>query len=754
MKQRFRITWYLRSVLLLLWGMIAATLALAGVPEAPVELSANVIVTPNTPQQVVILQWYPAKEGVAPAGYRIYQGMPTSSNELKFKMVAETEKTEMGIYDLSPGTHVFYVTAFNSAGESEQSNWARAYLGNTPQQGVRFVTEPPMHEVELGKVYRYESKAVGEGKEMIEYLLEEARLGAPFPPAAGIIVDRKTGVVEWEPKSTGTYAAQLVARLVSDTTVFATQILIITVSAPPCATISGAVKNEAGQPLREGWIVAVTADDNGPNWHASHDGPIKNGEYELKVGEGTYVLYIKTEVGAFWYPSPATDVANAKRIAIKCGDMVVANFTVATPPEPKYGVVAGRVTAKADGKPVMAIIHFMPRASKDKPIQPNTPGGLEAVVIRTDAEGYYKVELSDASSYIAYAQPVGSDYLPQYFDHVATPTEATPITIPFNGGPVNFELEATPAYQTSLSGTVRDTAGNGIVARVVAMQIDASPNGGITNTDYARAATTEKDGSYRMSNIRPGKYVLLAIPEMRDFVPGYYVAGQIAARSWKEATIIGVAEIMPAVEYDITLQSRNGMKGYAKLEGYVKGTPGKIKSSGGLAGSDVVPGTMVLAIDPNGNVSDYTFSDPSGWFQLTELAAAEYTIMADKVGYTSFISTTELDYDKRSAMEMEVPMSKQTSSVPDQGAATLGMDVSAYPNPTTGSVSLRFSAVAGSGELSIINAAGERVMGGSIQTTSGDNTVTVDASALSEGLYFVRVNGKAVNATGAFVVMR
>lgn len=754
MKHWLRTTWFFRSILMLLWGVIAAIPALAGVPEAPVEFSANVVVTPNAPQQVVILQWYPAKQGAAPAGYRIYDALPTANGELKFTMIAETEKTEIGLYDLAPGTHVFYVTAFNSAGESKQSNWARVYLEEKQKEGIWFVTEPK-NEVTLGTVYRYEAQAMSQGKQMIEYLLQEAPLGAPIPFATGMVVDKNSGVVEWEPKAAGTYAAQLVARLAGDTTIFTTQILIITVSTPPCGTISGTIKNEAGDPIREAWIVAVTADDNGPNWRVSHDGPVKNGEYELKVQEGTYVLYIKSEFGPVWYPD-AVDVSGAKRVTIKCGDAFVANFTVKTPPQPKYSLVAGRVTAKADGKPLMAIVQFIPRdgnGKPDKPNDPSSPNSSGGYVTRTDAEGYYQIELPDVSSYLAYAYSPTDEYVPQYFDHVATPTEATLISLPYSGGSVNFALEAIPPYNTSISGTVRDSAGNGVVGRVVAMQIDASPNGGITNTDYARAANTENDGSYRISNIRPGKYVLLAIPETRDFVPGYYVAGQVAARSWKEATIVGVAEIMPAVEYDITLQSRNGMKGYAKLEGYVKGTPGRIKSSGGFAGSDAVPGTMVLAIDPNGNVSDYTFSDPSGWFQLNELAAAEYKIMADKVGYISFVSTTSLDYDKNSAVEVEVPMSKQTSGVEDNAGVT-GITLSAYPNPTSGNVNLSFGAVAGSGELSIINAAGEKVMAGTIQTVDGHNTITLDASTLNEGLYFVRLNGKSLNGTGAFVVMR
>lgn len=751
MKQWLRSRWFFRSILMTLWGVIAAIPALADAPAAPVELSANVIVTPNAPQQVVLLQWYPAKEGAAPVGYRVYAAMPSSSGELQFKMITETEKTQAEVYGLAPGTYVFYVTAFNSVGESKESNWARVYLEEKPKEAIWFVTEPK-REVELGGVYRYESQALAQGKELIEYLVQEAPLGAPIPYAAGIAADAKTGVVEWQPNAAGTYAAQLVARLVSDTTVFATQILIITVTAPPCATISGTVKNKAGEPVRQAWIVAVSADDNGPNWRVSHDGPVKNGEYELKVQEGTYVLYVKAELGPVWYPN-AFDVGQAQRVAIKCGDAFVANFTVEAPPEPKYGLVAGRVTAKADGKPVMAVVQFMPRNSNGKPSDPNTPGTSAGYAARTDAEGFYNIELPDLTSYIAYASAMNGEYLPQYFDHVATPTEATPITIPHNGGAVNFALKSTPAYNTSLSGTVRDSAGNGIAGRVVAMQLDAGPNGGITTTEYARAANTEKDGTYRISNIRPGKYVLLAIPATRDFVPGYYVAGQVAARSWKEATIVGVGEIMPAVEYDITVQSRNGMKGYAKLEGYVKGTPGKIKATGGFAEVDAVPGTLVVAIDPNGNVSDYTFSDPTGWFQLNELAAAQYIIMADKVGYTSFVSTTELDYDKRSAVEMEVPMSKQTSSVED-GAAATEMSLSAYPNPTSGNVSVSFSAVAGSGELSIINTVGETMLAMPLNVVDGLNAVTLDASTLAEGLYFVRLNGGRLNETGAFVVMR
>ena len=138
---------------------------------------------------------------------------------------------------------------------------------------------------------------------------------------------------------------------------------------------------------------------------------------------------------------------------------------------------------------------------------------------------------------------------------------------------------------------------------------------------------------------------------------------------------------------------------------------------------------------------------------LTGQASFVGTIMADKVGYTSFVSTTELDYDKRSAVEMEVPMSKQTSSVEDDPAAT-GLSLSAYPNPTSGNVSVSFSAVAGSGELSIINTVGETMLAMPLNVVDGLNAVTLDASTLAEGLYFVRLNGGRLNETGAFVVMR
>ena len=146
-------------------------------------------------------------------------------------------------------------------------------------------------------------------------------------------------------------------------------------------------------------------------------------------------------------------------MTIKCGDAVVANFTVKTPPEPKYSLVAGRVTAKANGKPVMAVVQFMPHNSNSKPTEPNTPGTSAGYAAKTDAEGYYKIELPDITSYIAYAYPVsGDDYLPQYFDHVATPTEATPITLPYNGGAGSFLNSLTPFSLPSTQASTRPSS--------------------------------------------------------------------------------------------------------------------------------------------------------------------------------------------------------------------------------------------------------------------------------------------------------
>lgn len=763
MNATYRLQTLRRISLLIVLLLAGVTTLLAGVPAAPY-LGVSVVTPPGTPTSTIRLAWKvdPAV-GIPTTGYRIYLAKSVNPDGTigDFQEIATT--TEM-FYELTNVSgqiyYVFYVTAYNNDGESAPSNQVRASLDGNPTDPpalVAFLSTPP-RDVALGSTYRYQARAVAQDGGKVRYAMTQSPLGAPIPDAVGITVDRETGIVEWTPNAQGTYAAAVVAYLASDTVKSAMQVLIISVKEPACGMIYGSVSDAKGVVVSNGWVTALSFDAaGGPDWNTSASAEVIGGEYSLDVPKGTYVVYLKDpQVGAIWYKN-GRDIADADRITVACGDRVQADFILTLPPQPTKYVIAGRVTNQENGLGVVATLHFQTRTGTGRPLDPKSgvvyPGSISTT---TDPDGRYSIELSDEFSYIAEAIPSNDELLSQYYDNVSNPTEATLITAKSAGSPVDFALRTRPVYPNNISGSVMDATGIAVASQVIAIRFGGGNAAGdpVINKEFARSASTLDDGTFTMNNLVPGSYVLLAIPNLRDHIPGYFLSGGTATRSWKEATVITVGEMTTSDGNVITLDVFNGGKGFAKFGGYVTVAPGGSLSgpepSGSSAGSDPLPGTFVYALDSNNSVDDYTFSDPSGWFELTELAAINYRIVADKVGYIAEVINTKLDYNGQPKVGEGIKMGRSTSSVAP--ATTQSSTLLVYPNPAISHLQLRFDAEAGRASLRIYNSLGQRVYTKNIDVVDGQNSVEVDVSTFGGGCYRVQLVGTQVETSVGFVV--
>jgi hypothetical protein len=734
---------------------MASTLV-AKAPEPPT-LSAYVTTLPGTDMPVIRLEWKPSPVGDPATGYTIYQakGIGPDGSPGEFvaigttaNMMFDVEKPERGV------SYMFHVTAYNASGESGRSNVVKASVdGQTdPVPGIDFVTKPE-YDATVGSLYSYKAEAIDADGGTVRYRMTGSPLGAPIPDAEGMTIDRVTGLVSWTPQRVGTFAAAILAYLESDSTKNAMQVLIINVKAPPCAMIRGTVRDSNGAFIQRGWISAISSDNSNPDgWNTSVSSEVVDGRYELPVSEGTYIIYLKHEYGDIWYGN-VHDVADAERVTIGCGDSIQADFSVTIPPPPTYFTVAGRVTGASDGTGVPAIVYFSTRDNAGRTL-PTKEGSIspDGMMTKTDPDGNYSIELSDQFSYIAEAIPESDEFLPQYYNGVSSPTEATLITVMTGKKLVNFSLAPRPVYANIITGSVKDTAGTALSSEVIAIRIpDGSSAAEPGKGEFARSVATGDDGSFTLKNLIPGEYVLLAIPNSRDYVPGYYLSGAMAALGWKDATRIRMEETTSTAGNDIILGSRNGVKGFAKLSGYIKVAP-EAKRSHTITGYDLLPGVFVYALDPENRVSDYVFSDPSGWFELNELGATDYRIVADKVGYLSHVITTALDYSDNASVEKEMMMTRGASSVDElltgEGA------LSVYPNPAGAQLVVRFEAGAGAASLRIIDMFGRTVHATSIDAVDGTNSVVIDISALATGSYRAQIQSGATNRTVPLTIVR
>lgn len=729
----------------------------ATVPEAPLDLVVRDASSPNTPDRMIELSWRANPQGAVPDGYMIYMAQAENGAAGDFRAITRTTETSHLLQNMGLGLYVFQVTAFNADGEGRASEMAKIAFGGGPDptNAISFTTAPE-REAQIGVPYRYDADAVDPNGGAVRYAIEEAPLGAPFPFAEGMTVNATTGVVEWTPQRSGVFAAALIARLESDTTQNAMQVLILNVVEPPCATIRGTVINANGTVIERAYVAAITPDgNNGTPWNTGASAEVINGEYALSVPNGTYVLYLKHPMaGLVWYKD-AGDISGAERIVVVCGDAVQADFVVVAPPEPTRFTVSGRVTAQSDGGGVMATVQFMMRDRNGSNTDPATggfyPGDLS---VKTDPDGFYTIELTDQYAYIAQAIPENEDLLTQFYNRVSNPTEATPITAQANSFSVDFSLASRPVYDNGIGGRVTDATGIAVPSQVIAIRIarDNNTPDPTGRGDFARATMTESDGAFTLRNLVPGDYVVLAIPADREHTPGYYVLGGGASLGWADATRITLDETTFSSSTGIILGPRDGKRGFARLGGYVKVLPGSTKSNRDLLGADPLPGVFVYALDTDGRVGDYTFSDASGWFQLIELGAGDYQIIADKVGYTSQVITTNLDYNGRASVDQDISMSKGTSGVDDAVAGTGGLAL--YPNPVDSRLTLSFEARAGDASLTIIDPLGRTISVTSIDLVDGANSAVVDIATLRPGCYRAQLQAAGINRSVPFIVAR
>lgn len=752
-----RIAQRVTSVAILL--IVLATTALATRPAPPIDLKAEYVMSPASNEAYILLTWQAPPNSPAPDGYIVYMAIPTNNGALDFQMVGRTTETEFRIPNPSSGPHAFYVTSFNSDGESGRSDYAKVVIDNggpDPGTSIYFTTKP-LTEAKVGEAWVYDADAVDPDGGVLHYRIEEAPLGAPFPFAEGMTVNATTGVVEWTPTRTGVFAAAVIASLESDNTKSAMQVLIINVVAPPCATISGTVVNANGTTVDGAYVVAVPVDNNNPGGgNTRNAAEVVNGAYSLSIGEGIYALYLKhPQAGLIWYRN-AADISGAERLTVACGDALTADFVVTTPPEPTRFTIGGRVTRKADGSGTMATVQFVASSKNGSP-DPATGSNGAFLVARTDADGYYQVELIDGYKYIAQAMPIDADLLSQYYKEVSNPTEATPISSADVNTSIDFALDSRPVYNNGIGGMVVDASGAIVMSQVIAIRITKGNSSNVPDPngkgEFARTTKTEQDGSFMLENLMPGDYVLLAIPNDREHTPGYFVAGGQASLGWSDATRITIGETDFSTSNTIALAKREGKRGFARLGGTVKVLPGGTKIGRDLLGADPLSGVFVYALDDQGLVGDYTFSDANGWFELTELGVGDYRIIADKVGYYQQTVQTTLDYNGRSSVEQDISMTKEASGV-DDDIITGVAGATVYPNPATDRMTVRFNGRSGSASLSIIDPLGRTIGTRSIEAVDGTNDVQVDISALRAGAYRLRIESTDANGSIPFVITR
>ena len=406
--------------------------------------------------------------------------------------------------------------------------------------------------------------------------------------------------------------------------------------------------------------------------------------------------------------------------------------------------VSGKVTSEKDGLPLFTVVEFIPVEMMNGQNKNGSPINTQFMT-KTDADGKYSIKLPNTFTYIAHAlQPANSKYLEQFFDGVDSPYEADILELTADVTDINFILKSRINTTNGFAGTVKDSIGNPIKARVMAYLIKPADPSYIKK--FMQQTETGPDGGYMFSILIPGDYVVLSIPADKQFLPGYYRTGDYASLKWKDATKITVGNVMLDMIFEIKHKLRTGLKGVIRVDGVVSDLAGNIKKDDTpLKGNMGLSGALVFVFDENGNVSDYTITDQAGVFSLIEVAQGNNRLMIDKPGYVTYQEGVTNDYEKNFSSNFNVGMEPEgTSDAPELNFDIQGYKI--YPIPSTGNATIEFNANAGTGRIVICNLIGSDIEAMNVETIEGINQFKLNLNNLSSGLYFVKVimNGKSV----------
>jgi hypothetical protein len=486
------------------------------------------------------------------------------------------------------------------------------------------------------------------------------------------------------------------------------------------------------------------------------------GHYEAKLDTGRYLIEAEPAEGIFWHAryrpqwfDDAPDAASATPVGVKADSTFTANFTLVPIIPVTFATVSGMVTDTL-GHPLKgASVVFLRTIQEMTTLWSTTemtPGlGDEAMdvdgvghtrgvlwTIRTDSSGNYQARVVAGKSYIALASKLG--YIPEYFNNKSNPQDADLIVVTKDTTGINFSLSPNPVYQNSISGLVRDSLGTGVPSRVVLFPV--------TRGNKTRFVHSDSLGTYSISNVATGKYLVLAIP-FSGYAPAFYKNGAYGVRRWKDADTVNITGNVTGIDIGVVPINSTG---FVHLSGSVRSSDGT-----------KLEGVSVFATISTGDVVGYGLTDGNGNYTIDGLSTGMITLSIDKEDYNSTEGTLSIPADTYSRDNVDFTLSPATATsvAPTEGLPT-GYSLSQnYPNPFNPSTKISFDiSVSSTVTLKIFNMIGQEVrtlVHGTLPAGRQDlvwNGTDDAGHTLASGVYFYSLNASPLGGGNAFSEVR
>jgi hypothetical protein len=264
---------------------------------------------------------------------------------------------------------------------------------------------------------------------------------------------------------------------------------------------------------------------------------------------------------------------------------------------------------------------------------------------------------------------------------------------------------------------------------------------------------------YEFNGMTSGSYLVKAksldvtssVVGASGYVPTYGASSAV----WSGATT--VSHTGPYDSLHITMIYGTVPSGPGFVGGYISSGAGK-----GTAGDVPAANMLVFLQNTTSNVLTQTYTDASGNYSFSGIAAGNYIVYPEKIEYattaSAIVSITASASSVTGVNFKEYTTSKTIKPVSISSVATSGAmsnDIVVFPNPATNDITVAWSqSERALVDLTIIDVMGRVVMAKQLDLGNGQGRSNISIANIPNGVYTIRLNGNGVTFTEKLNVVR
>jgi len=226
-----------------------------------------------------------------------------------------------------------------------------------------------------------------------------------------------------------------------------------------------------------------------------------------------------------------------------------------------------------------------------------------------------------------------------------------------------------------------------------------------------------------------------------NYIPTYYGNSPF----WGFAQTVSLAQANTQVTADVTLIAANNPGGPGFIGGDV--TQGANKTDLG----DALSGIQVMLFNLSGDAIAYAYTDENGQFGFSNLAYGTYQVYVEALSVQTIPAVVTIGPDQPSVDNVHILVSESLISTGIEEFDFDGAISDVYPNPVGNDASIRINL---ENEvmvnISILDLTGRMISTHTVSVAGGESTVSISASQLKDGYYFLNIQ----DVDGNFSVTR